>query len=829
MLKNYFIIAIRTLWRSKVFSLINIFGLSLGIAACLFLLEYIAFENSYDNFHSKRDRIYRVTTNYIRNHELIFDVADNFSGVGSALKKEIPEVMEYARLYNEGAKHKPVISFRDRNISKEFKEDKVFFADASFLQIFDFPLSKGARETALSAPNQVLISETKAKQYFGLENPIGKVLQLNNVRNEEHFCKVTGVFKDVPLNSHLQFHFLFSFPTLHTRQGVDGLSGVERFEQSWSGRDNFYTYILLAQGSNPEFIASKFPAIIDKYKPGYTEVDSTGNRIRSNTFNLQMLEDIHLYSQLLNEAELPGNPEANLLLVIIAVFTILLAWINYINLATAKSLDRAREVGIRKVIGGNKNQIILQFLIEALFLNLIAIFIALVFLELFRSIFYQIIEKNITFRIFQDTYWLLASSSFLIIGSFLSGLYPAFVLSSFVPVKILKGRFSGSTRGVAIRKSLVVFQLTISLILIAGTLAVFQQLQFMKNQDLGFDLEQKLVIEMPSRLDTSKAIKASHFKRIKEELLNNTNIHSVSQSYNVPGDLDELGLAVSRKKTSNMEEIKVIHFMYTDDTFIDTYRMHILEGESFSKDKLDTSSVIITESAMKALGFDNKSNAVGQDIYLFGRIKRKIKGIIQDYHQESLRKNRNPTLFLIRPEVSRYLTVSLNTENTQKTIEYIKGSFENILPGNPFEYFFLDDYFNRQYQSEQRFGKIITLFAALTVIVACLGLFGLSTFSFNQRTKEISIRKILGATITNILLLLSKEFLRLLIIASIIAIPLAYWGIDQWLQNYAYRTNIKWWILAIPLCFLSVVMLVTLSYKSIKLALSKPVDTLRYE
>ena len=823
MLRNHLKVALRNLLKHRNFTFLNILGLAVGIAACLILLQYVSFERSYDAFHEHGDQIYRVKTDYVRNGEVVFDAADNFAGVAPALQSELPEVIESARLYNEGAKNNPVISLVGvGNDFQSFKEPRLFFADASFLSMFSYPLLKGNALTALREPNTAVITETTARRYFGEENPVGKQFRLTNNRGDEHVCSITGVLKNVPENSHLKFNVLVSFKTLHQRN-------FERHEESWVGRDLYLTYIQLQDGATPASVAAQLPAIRDKYKPGYAVYEETGERLRINNFTLQPLSSIHLHSNFLNEAEPPGNPAIVNLLEIIALFILLIAWVNYVNLTTARAVERAKEVGIRKVVGSSRSRLMQQFFVEAFLYNVLAAGLGVVLIELGGGAIEGLVGKSFDFRIITDTYGWTLVGAILVAGTLIAGSYPALVLSGYRPVVVLKGNFKTSAKGNLLREGLTVFQFAASVALIAGTLTIYQQIQYMRSQDLGFNQEQMLVFEQPNLLDSTLVLREARLQRMEKALERNPAVQQFTRSTVVPGNLNETGIVVQRTPSNDLDDARVANFMYVDENYLEAYQMQLLEGDYFSKTHRDSGAVILTESAANMLEFANPEEAVGNYVYLFGRQQMLVRGVVKDFHQESLRKAVNPTLFIIRPEVSQYFSVRIKTADLNATIHDLEKSFQTIFPGNPFEFFFMDDYFNRLYKEDVQYGRMIAVFAALSIFIACLGLFGLTSFTVVQRTKEIGIRKVLGAKAGQIMTLLSRRYLFLLLIASAVGLPLAYLTAGSWIENFAHRVTLGWWFVVIPIVSMLIIALLSISYQSIQAAVANPVKALRQD
>lgn len=830
MVKNYLKIAVRNLLKHKAYSFINVFGLAIGMTAFLLILHYVLFELSYDRFHMNHQNIYRVKTDYVRGGELIFDAADNFPGVGPALKRELSKVADYTRLYNAGAKFNCVLTYEDAPAGPvKFREKKLFFADASLFTLFSFRLLKGDTKSALAEPNRIVLSESTAKRYFGAEEPIGKRLRLNDDVGHEEACVVSGIFKEAPANSHLKFDFVISYKTLYNRQG-----GIKRYENDWYGRDNFLTYILLVPGADPKSVEAKLPALIDKYKPEVTAVNERGERLRRHTFVMQPLADIHLRSHFNNEAEINGDGKAVYFLMMIAVFVLVIAWINYLNLATAKATERMKEIGVRKVTGATPKQLIGQFLLESFLINCIAVLAALACIELLLPVFRGIVEKPLANMLWSELRLWPGLLGLFAIGALLSGLYPAFVVSSFQPSSILKGRASAASGGRSLNKLLVVFQFAASVALITGTMTIYRQLEFMRNHDLGFNPDQILVIENPVRIIHGHETRPDQFRMFKAALLQYPSIKSMTRSNMIPGQQFMGGQMISRKRTENPDEFRSFHWLMVDSDFLLIYEMELLAGRNFRPEEKgassDSASIILNESAAKQLGFENAASAIGQEVYLGAEDPMQVIGVIRDYHHLGLQHSINPMMLTLHlDEDPEIFSVKVSGANLGTAIAQMREQWDKSFPGNPFDFSFLDDSFAAQYKAEQRFGQVFMLFAALAILIACLGLLGLAAYAAERRTKEIGIRKVLGASVASVVSLLSKQFTKLVLIANFIAWPIAYFAINAWLQNFAYRIDIGWWMFALAGGLALLIALLTVSTQAIKVALTNPVEALRYE
>ena len=808
LIKNYLRTTLRTISKNKVYTALNILGLALGIAACLFILQYVSYERSYDKFHSHHEDLYRVCYQVYRNGDLEVDCAAAVPRVGPFMKEKMPEVIDYARAFPMSG----VVSYE----KIEYREKRMHMADPSFLEIFDFPLVSGDA-SALSRPNTVVISETAARKYFREEEPLGKVLEMDG----EHRIEVVGVAKEVPNNSHIKFDFLVSYETLNNQTRNE--EGVPSSETAWGWYD-FNTYVLLQPGSDPKAFDAKFREYL---------WEERGERFEKynyhNEFPLQAVTDIHLYSNLLQESEPEeqGDGDAVAFLTVIAFFILLIAWVNYVNLSTARSIERSREVGVRKTLGATRGQLIYQFLTESFVLNLFALGIALGIVTFGIGFFNRLTDSSLNLDFLRDAGFWLSVGGILFVGSLLSGLYPAFVLSSFRPVSVLKGKMSSAQSGNLLRKGLVVFQFAASATLIASTIIVYQQLRHMQAIDLGFDMTETLVIQGPEVFAVDSLF-ASTSKAFKEEIGNKANVVSISASSNVPGDEIFWTNGIKRDEES-VDKFKIIYNVGVDYEYFDTYKIDLAAGRNYGIEfTTDTAAIVLNEAATRYLGFQSAEEAVDQKVTFWGRPKT-IVGVVSDYNQMSAKSEVSPIAFPLTPGNSGYYTVKLQGENYQSTFNDIQSTYNSFFPGNPFDFFFLDQFFNRQYDNDRKFSRVFTLFAAFAIFVACLGLFGLSSFSTLNRSKEIGIRKILGASIPNIVQLLSKEYLWLVLIANVLAWPLIYLIMNRWLDNFATRISLGSTVFIFSAVVVLLIALATVSYKIVTTALANPVEAIRSE
>lgn len=820
MITNLLLTAWRSITKNKFFATLHILGLAIGMAVFLLIAQYVHFERSYEAFLPGADNIYRVGLETRVNNEVVQLTAENYPGATLAFRSEFPEITGAARMYNLGYKNNAVITYKDAKPEPiAFKMRQFLFADSSFLPLMGYPMALGDATTALAEPFTAVVSEKYAKMYFGNEDPIGKMLLMNDDDGANELAKVTGVFKDLPENTHLKFDVLYSYKTLFAR----GDWAPGRYDQGWRRKD-MYTFITLQPGTDIKALEAKFPALFEKYKPNNKE-----NNTKETLF-LQPLKSIHLTSNLGDEPEINGDERIVNFLSMIGLFVLIIAWINYVNLSTAKAMERAKEVGVRKVMGAFKSQLVRQFLVESALVNFVSAVIAMVVVALVLPYFNTISGLSLTLKYLIQPWYLGLIALLWTVGTLLSGFYPAIVLSSFKPVSVLKGKLKNSLSGILLRKSLVVFQFMASVALIAGTFIVFNQLKYMMDQDIGMNIDQVLVIERPGIRGNTREAANNAVDVFRNELKSSPDVAGISASATVPGK--QRRYDAQAKKYGSPDDTQVtLRFNSMDYEFLDVFKMKLVAGRMFDDkhDDLDT-AVIISESASKLLGFAKPEDAIGQAVTItsFGWSPM-IVGVCNDYHQVSLKSSLDPSIFYCSIYGGEFYSVRLNTTDLPKAVEHVRKSWMAAFPGNPFEYFFLDDFFNRQYENERKFGKLFTTFSILAVIVSCVGLFGLSAYTATQRTKEIGIRKALGSTENGIFILLSQEYVKLIGLSILIASPLIWWVMNNWIQTFPYRTTIS------PLVFIAsgamvlCVALITVSYQTVKASRTNPVESLRYE
>lgn len=806
MLKNYFLISIRHLLKNKLFSFINILGLALGIASFMLIISYVRFELSYDRINENIDDIYRVESIFYKGDVKTDHWPTSTNGAGVALQESFPEVKDMTRINWRNSDR--MVRFEER----KFRENHVCFADSNFFTFFDYPVIKGNRETFLQESNTVVISESAAKKYFGDEEPMGKRLQISTFSNMFD-CEVTGVFKDLPRNTTTQFDFLLSWQT------------SARWMWNFWYLHESYTYVKLQEGADQNEIEAQFPQVAEKFKTRETLKDHVW------AIDFVPLKDIHLNPAKPYEIEAKGNRKAVNFLLLISFVILIIAWVNYTNLSTAKAIERAKEVGIRKVSGSFKSQLILQFLAESALVNIISGLIALVVVFVAAWLLPLLIGDAFPMDAISGTFFFTTFVIIVLVGILLSGIYPAFVLSSYKPAVILKGKYESSKGGALLRKGLVIMQFAITIILIGSTLIVGEQIKHMKNQDLGVNIEQTLVIEAPVRNEHYQ----SKMHSFKNETLDFPEVKAVTRSSAVPGKEVAKFLA-NRREYAPEDEQRLCEMLKVDFDYIETYGLELVAGRDFDKNmSTDSIALILNEAAVAQFGFESVEDAINKHIILevTPHKRNPIIGVVKNYHQQSLQKDYTPIILFMDPDYGwiaiTYFSVNINTNNPHETISRIQEKWELFFPESSFDYFFLDDFFNRQYEADQQYGSTFATFSFLAIFIACMGLFGLTMFTTTNRTKEIGVRKVLGASVKNIVGLLNIELIKLILVSSLLGIPLAYYLIGKWLDGYAFKIELSWWMFVIPVFVVMLLALLTTSYLTVKAAVANPTDSLKYE
>ncbi len=810
MFRNYLTVALRNLWKHKFYSIINILGLAIGLACFLFILLFIRDELSYDLYHEKADRTYRVN---FEGHAFEQDL--NFAVVGAPLGPTIleayPEVEQQCRFRRYG-------SYAVRYKDQSYTEDAVIFADSTLFDVFSFDLVKGDPQKALIEPNTIVITEEMAEKYFGSEDPIGKNLTLDN----DELCRVTGVMKAIPKNTHFNFDMFVSMPT----------TGESR-NNMWMS-NNFQTYVVLRKGADPDQVNAKFDQLVRDYVGpeieqfmGKTMDDllAAGNFIN---FSLFPMSKIHLYSDKQEELAATSDIKYIYIFAFIGVFILLLACINFMNLSTARSASRAKEVGMRKVVGAGRAQLIFQFLSESVVITFLGFLLAIVSLITLLSRFNVLAGKELSIaQINQPSLWAFMLFLVAFVG-ILAGSYPAFYLSAFKPIAVLKGRLVKRLgHQISLRSILVIFQFAITVGLIVGTMIISSQLSYIQNKKLGFDKEQILILNNFYTLD-------NNCQPFKDEVLKHPQVINASMSSSLPTPSSRNSSATFLGRTPDPTKTHVLQLFTVDHEYIPTMGMEIVDGRAFSRDfPSDSSAVILNQSAVEMYGLDDP---LGQEISTFSGgtpenpeiTTTKVIGVVENFHYESLRSKIGPLAIFLGPSRGR-LSIKMKGGDVPAFINDMQKQWTTMGPGQPFNYTFMDEEFSTVYEAEDRIGQIFSVFTFLAIFIACLGLFGLATFTAEQRTKEVGIRKVIGASIGRIFILLTAEIMKWVLIANLIALPIAYYFMSQWLEGFAYPVDLNWMTFTIALVMSLVIALITVSYQALKTAWMKPVKSLRYE
>lgn len=807
MLINYLKVGIRNLLKHKWYTLIHVMGLALGLAAFLLIDRYTGFERSYDNFHHQPDQLYRLTTDNIVNGQMQVRDAMSFAPSGKALMDDLPEVLSYTTTLKLSS-----VVFRQGAVVVE--ETGVLAVDSSFLQLFNYPLVNGiaAASDLLAEPYTIVLSKSMAEKYFPRQDPVGRNLEiLGNINNT---FTVTGVLEDIPGNTHYHFDMLMSIASVRDRLENDG----------WSGY-NYYTYLQLDKQSDLPALRDKLPALTKKYLGEQTTL----------VFNLQPVQDIHLYSDFTFEPEVHGSSKAVGFLSIISLFILVIAWVNYTNLSTARAIDRAKEVGLRKVVGAQRKQLIGQFMTESLMINFSGAVVALVLSQLILPYFNNLVGQNILTRVWQHPDFLQKLGLFFLLGTLLAGAYPAFVLASFQPIGVLKGSFGRSKKGVYLRKALVVMQFSASLILIAGTLIIFQQLRYMTNVDMGMNIDQVISVQSPRIRSEQRAEYRGKYEAFKDELKRVQGIRGLATMADPPGggssdiSSNSGGIRIAGK-TERLESTVYINTI--DDQVLELLEIDLLAGRNFDREVAGDSGVVLVNQAFLQLFSIADPMSVLNEKVQFGRNENNtlypIVGVAEDFNRTTLKNRVEPTIFFYRPADS-YTLIKLNGEQLTSSLSELENLWQKFFPQTPLSYNFLDQRFEKLYREEVRFGQLFANFSVLAIIVAALGLLGLAAFLSSQRTKEVGVRKVLGASVVSIVILFFREYLWLIALAVLVGLPLIFTGMNQWLNNYAYRIDFPWLSLVVATLILIGFAFLTVGYQTYRVAILDPSRTIRHE
>jgi putative ABC transport system permease protein len=808
MFQNYFKTALRNLWRSKGFSAINIFGLAVGLATCLLIVLYVTDELSYDKWNVKADRIYRLDAEikFGGNH-MFLAVAPPLAG--PSMLQDYPEVQQYTRF-----RYASSLLVRKGNLN--IREESVIYTDSSFFDVFTMPLISGDARTALTTPHSMVITEKIARKYFNRVDVAGRIL----VINDSIQYKVTGVIRNMPAQSH--FHYEIFLPMLQLKSS--------RATDEWLSH-NYNTYIVLKEGTDAARLEAKLPGMVEKYMaPLVKHVVNLDMKEFSKTggilaFSLTPLTSIHLHSNRTAEMEANGNIQYVYIFSGIAAFILLIACINFMNLSTARSSNRAKEVGVRKVMGSLRGQLIIQFIVESTVISFISLLLAVGIAALMLPLFNQLAGKEISLG-FLSRPWLVPSLLALgIVVGLLAGSYPAFFLSAFRPIAVLKGNLSAGFKTGWLRNALVVFQFGVSIFLIVGTAVIYQQLGFIRNKNLGYDRSHVLVLGTLYPL-------GSQARAFREDLLKLPGVDGATMTGYLPTSNDRNSNAFFRTPALDQKDAIIMQTWAVDDNYVSVLGMQVEQGRDFSRSFLtDSNGILINSTTARMLG---GGDPIGKKLYQLDDVMTKkvvewhVVGVVKDFNFNSLREVVTPIALYLREDKGN-LALRVRSENIPRLISQIENKWKSMAPGQPFSYSFMDDDFNAQYKAEGRMGGISLSFSLLAICIACLGLFGLAAYAAEQRTREIGIRKVLGATVTNIFGLLSKDFLVLVLVAALIAFPFAWWAMHRWLQDFAYRISIGWQVFGLAAVLASGIALFTISFQAFKAALASPVRSLRSE
>lgn len=801
MIKNYLKTAYRSLLKNKGFTVLNVLGLSVGLATCLLIVFYVVDELSYDRYNTKADRIYRVTIDAKLNGNAGV-YATSEGPLLPTIKGVFPEIEKSVRVVDASGLFASPSKFYVKRNNQNILEKDVVFTETDFFNIFTLPMIDGSPSTALDGPHSAVITESTAKKYFNKVNVVGQTITINDTST----YKITGVIKDVPAQSHFKYDFFLSFNTLpESRVSGFGYSGV-------------HNYLLLKQGANIKNLETQIANIDIKHSFSPAAWTSNGNYFK---IILKPLLDIHLKDDSQYSLSKNGSLQYVYIFSVIALFILLIACVNFMNLSTARSSNRAKEVGVRKVLGSARKYLVAQFLTESILVTLVSTIIAVVLAWALLPLFNQMAGKELAFTAHSFS-WLLPSLIVivLVIG-FLAGSYPAFFLSAFQPIDVLKGKISTGFKGGFLRSFLVVFQFSISIFLIIGTLVIYNQLNYIHNKSLGFDRSQVLVIKNTNSLGKQAAILKTELKQLPGV------VNTTMTAYTPTGD-DRQKTGLFPHKIIDIKEDVLAEFWPVDEDYVNTMGLKLISGRNFSKDMAtDTAAILVNEAFVKKFG---QKDPIGKTIYRFsyGLQSFHIVGIIKDFHFESLRDKISPLVLSYAPD-NGAISARIHTSNLTALMSQIETKWKSVSPNQEFTYSFMDEQFDTAYRSEQRIGTIFISFTTLAITIACLGLFGLAAYAAEQRNKEIGIRKVLGASVSAIVGMLSMDFIKLVLVSILIATPLAWLVMQKWLQDFAYRTNIHWYILAIAGGGAVLIAFVTISFQSIKAALNNPVDSLKSE
>lgn len=808
-----FKVTLRSFWRNKFQTAVNLIGLACGFMVFLAVFQYVSFEKSYDAFNRNADNIYRVKTALTRNGELQQEGVESMAALGPTGKRQLPEIMAYTKLYNIGAKNNCVISLAD-NPDRSFNEKLIQYASESFPEIFSLDMLEGDQTTALTGPFSAIISSSVAQKYFPGSSALGRQIVFDDDDGNHEVLTVSGVFKDYPGNSHLEFDLLISFKTLFARTYNGENYGIERYANDWLGRFDFLTYFQLMPSADPMSIRESLEGMANSQLEGdYEEY--------AHQFDLTRVSDLHMVEGLRGDLKETVDPIKLDILMAVGIFILVLAWVNFINLTTATALGRAKETGIRKVLGGTRNQLVWQFMFESVFIGSIAFLLSLTLFHFSFPFFNQFLPVTQEWYLWGNEVNVILIVGLVLVSGLLAGIYPSLVLSGFSPTVVLRGVMKTSKKGVSVRRGLVLLQSGISIFLITGVLAVVRQVDYMMNTDLGMEPEQVLVVPSPGNLSNSDIRGVED--RFREGLLDKTFVKHYAAANVLPGTY--IRWQTDLTLTRDGEEVRTSG-IFSQYEYLETMGISLVAGRDFPGNSTDTAYVVLNESAVRLLGFKNNEEVLNRRIFANGR-ERIVIGIMEDYHHENLKEDITPLVLKARENQFSYFFLKLETDQLKSNMAEIETVFSEVFPGNPFEPYFLDDHFNKNYVYEQSFGKSFTFFGLIAMLIAAIGLYSLSSFITISRSKEIGIRKVLGAKAVSIMNHLNKDFIRLIIVAALISTPLSVWAVGGWLESFPYRISLGPIFFLLPGLILLLVSLISVSIKTVAASRVNPIQLLR--
>lgn len=802
MLSNYLKIGFRNLIKQRSFTVVNVIGLAFGLSSFLLISEYVRFERSYDTFHEEAENLYRLSTLELVNGKVNSKDAMAYQQGARVLYEELPEISNFTTTYTLDG-----ITFRKG--TKVFKEKNIVTADTNFLEIFTYPIISGSVRDMLKEPYSIVLTKSKAEFYFGDEDPVGQTIELLDDFNRS--CLVTGVIEDVPDNTHYNFDILISHRTLEKRWDFT----------SWNA-NNYYGYVVLEEGAEYEQVNNKVRGLSQKYLGEET----------TSIFDISPVTDIYLKSDYTYESSIPGNENAVIFMSIISIFILIIAWVNYINLSTARAMQRAKEVGMRKVIGAYRRQLLAQFLLESMLVNLVAALVGLLISEAVLPFYNSLIGTTLTSHVWNYPPFMQKLFIFFIIGTLVSGFYPALVLSNFPPITTLKGSFNTSKAGVKLRKGLVIFQFATSIVLIAGTFTVYRQLNFMQSRDLGISIDYVVGLLLPDFDDEEAESFLSSVQAFKDEMGSHSAIEAIGATSNLPG-----GTSADINSTTNEMRLVGIsdyiagttYMQWNDDHFLEAVGMTLVHGRNFDRtNPADSQAVMVNQAFLRKFDLPDEEKALNEIVDVGWGGGFRIIGIVKDYNRMSLKAPVEPTVYM--PDLNpSNLVIKLKPEQYRVGLDFLEEKWRQHFPDNPIDYSFLDQRFDSLYQQDKRFGEVYLIFSVLAILIATLGLFGLTSFIATQRTKEVGVRKVLGASVPSIIGIFFKDFITLLMIAAIIGVPAVYFSMSLWLEGYAYRIDFPWLFAALAVIIVIAFALLTVGVQTFKVAVLNPANTLKYE